>query len=159
MTIGSGSRFSTDSDKQGYFSVPNVSVAPGEEIVWQYTVYLSKEDAQGLDAYEHPAGWRNYAGFRNDANKGKEVSENVGYTPDTKPMTKVGVIPSDDGGDMQWIISLETKLIATNSEYVNAIVNLKLAKAYKQKIKVIINLNYSHHCLIIASTPEKHWIK
>ena len=22
-----------------------------------------------------------------------------------------------------------------------------------------INLNYSHHCLIIASTPEKHWIK
>ena len=20
-------------------------------------------------------------------------------------------------------------------------------------------LNYSHHCLIIASTPEKHWIK
>ena len=23
----------------------------------------------------------------------------------------------------------------------------------------IINLNYSHHCLIIASTPEKHWIK
>ncbi len=109
MTMGSGSQFSTDPDKQGYFSVPNVSVAPGQEIVWQYTVYLSKEDAQSLDAYERWANWKNYAGFRNDANKGKEVSENVGYTPDTKPMTKVGVIPSDDGGDMQWIISLETK--------------------------------------------------
>ena len=109
MTMGSGSRFSTDPDKQGYFSVPNVSVEPGEEIVWQYTVYLSKEDAKSLDAYERWANWKNYAGFRNDANKGKEVSENVGYTPDTKPMTKVGVIPSDDGGDMQWIISLETK--------------------------------------------------
>ena len=22
-----------------------------------------------------------------------------------------------------------------------------------------LSLNYSHHCLIIASTPEKHWIK
>ena len=22
-----------------------------------------------------------------------------------------------------------------------------------------LNLNYSRHCLIIASTPEKHWIK
>ncbi len=109
MTIGSGSQFSTDPDKQGYFSVPNVSVEPGEEIVWQYTVYLSKEDAKSLDAYERWANWKNYAGFRNDANKGKEVSENVGYTPDTKPMNKVGVIPSDDGGNMQWIISLETK--------------------------------------------------
>ena len=44
MTRGSGSQFSTDPDKQGYFSVPNVSVAPGQEIVWQYTVYLPKED-------------------------------------------------------------------------------------------------------------------
>ena len=109
MTMGSGSQFSTDPDKQGYFSVPNVSVEPGEEIVWQYTVYLSKEDAKSLDAYERWANWKNYAGFRNDANKGKEVSENVGYTPDTKPMTKVGVIPSEDGNHMEWTISLETK--------------------------------------------------
>lgn len=109
MTIGSGPQFSTDPDKQGYFSVPNVSVAPGQEIVWQYTVYLSKEDAQGLDAYERWANWKNYAGFRNDANKGKEVSENVGYTPDTTPLKKVGVIPSEDGNHMEWTISLETK--------------------------------------------------
>ncbi len=80
MTIGSGPQFSSEAEKQGYFSVPNVSVAPGREIVWQYTVYLSKEDAQRLDAYERWANWKNYAGFRNDANKGKEVSENVGYT-------------------------------------------------------------------------------
>ena len=25
--------------------------------------------------------------------------------------------------------------------------------------ETVINLNYSRQCLIIASTPEKHWIK
>ena len=50
MTVGRGSQFSTDPNKQGYYSVPNVTVAPGQEIVWQYTVYLPKEDAQLLDA-------------------------------------------------------------------------------------------------------------
>ncbi|MBQ5628281.1 MAG: hypothetical protein IIU98_00935, partial [Ruminococcus sp.] len=49
MRPGRGSQFSTDTNKQSYYSVPNVSVAPGEEIVWQYTVYLPKEDAQLLD--------------------------------------------------------------------------------------------------------------
>lgn len=31
-------------------------------------------------------------------------------------------------------------------------------KMMKRK-KTMFFLNYSHHCLIIASTPEKHWIK
>ena len=26
-------------------------------------------------------------------------------------------------------------------------------------VLIMFILNYSHHCLIIASTPEKHWIK
>ena len=30
---------------------------------------------------------------------------------------------------------------------------------YYPEEKRILILNYSHHCLIIASTPEKHWIK
>lgn len=109
MTIGSGSQFSSEAEKQGYFSVPNVSVAPGQEIVWQYTVYLSKEDAQRLDAYERWANWKNYAGFKPNDNKGKEVSKDVNYSPDTTPLKKVGVIPSEDGNHMEWTISLETK--------------------------------------------------
>ena len=109
MRPGRGSQFSTDTNKQSYYSVPNVSVAPGEEIVWQYTVYLPKEDAQLLDANERWGSWRNFAGFKPNDSTGKEVSKDVSYTPDTAPMKKVGVIPSDDVGDMQWIISLETK--------------------------------------------------
>ena len=27
----------------------------------------------------------------------------------------------------------------------------------ENRVKII--LNYSHHCLVITSTPEKHWIK
>lgn len=109
MNVGSGSQFSTESAKQGYYSVPNVSVAPGQEIVWTYTAYLSAEDAQRLDDYERYLSWTNYAGFKAEANKGKEVSKQVNYAPDTTPMRKIGVVPSDENGDMQWVISLETK--------------------------------------------------
>lgn len=109
MRPGRGSQFSTDTNKQGYYSVPNVTVAPGEEIVWQYTVYLPKEDAQLLDANERWGSWRNFAGFKPNDSTGKEVSKDVSYSPDTMPLKKVGVIPSGDGNNMEWTISLQTK--------------------------------------------------
>ena len=36
---------------------------------------------------------------------------------------------------------------------------LQEERYWKEFLKREIILNYSHHCLVITSTPEKHWIK
>lgn len=107
MNRGSGSPISEETGKQNYYCCTDVSIDAGQELVWTYTVYLSAEDAELLDEANRTGTWKNYAGFRNEKNEGKEVSKDVSYTPDSKPMKKVGSTESD-GESIEWTVSLET---------------------------------------------------
>ncbi|MBQ2627014.1 MAG: hypothetical protein IJG17_04455, partial [Eubacterium sp.] len=91
------------------YQCTGVSIDPGQELKWTYEVYLTAAEAAKVERLQKTAYWTNYAGFRVGNQKIKEVSRAVSFTPDTTPMTKIGALPKEEGGDMEWTIALETK--------------------------------------------------